>query len=66
MEDKTENEIECDRCNGTGYLYMRFMGGDYVRYVHEPSMGLKVYCHKCFGSGVVNWIENIFGRRDFS
>lgn len=60
--DEQEQLVPCDLCNGSGYLYMCVSDGE-LKVKLDPTIGLKVYCHKCFGHGVLNWIEYIFGKQ---
>jgi DnaJ-class molecular chaperone len=47
-------EQTCLECNGTG-----------KRWITKNATHMHVQCYKCFGRGtiLVNWIENIFGRK---
>jgi len=46
-----QGEIICDECNGSG------------GYRQKPINSFLV-CKKCLGSGKLNWVENIFGKRE--
>ena len=47
MED--ESLVVCNKCNGTGTLGQH----------HSPFPQL---CHKCWGIGKLDWVENIVGK----
>jgi len=49
-----EGEIICDRCNGTGDAGDNKFPGAWRSW--EPT------CNKCWGTGKLNWIENVFGK----
>jgi len=48
-----EGELICDKCNGTGQS---------IEELTETSKKW-TWCSKCYGSGKVDWIDNIMGRR---
>jgi hypothetical protein len=49
-----EGEIFCDRCNGSGDAGDNKFPGAWRSW--EPT------CSKCWGTGKLNWIENVFGK----
>ncbi len=49
MESSKTIDYICERCNGTGQLLDQFL---------EERM-----CYRCYGEGKLNWIENIFGKK---
>jgi hypothetical protein len=48
------DNIICDECNGKGNV--PFKNQDILNDFHR--------CKKCRGLGKLNWIENIFGRKE--
>jgi DnaJ-class molecular chaperone len=46
---KTVNYI-CEKCNGTGQIFDRFTLKERM-------------CYRCNGEGKLNWIDNIFGKK---
>lgn len=53
-----EGEVECDRCKGT-----RSTKHHNLRTI---SYNLVTMCPKCFGTGKLDWIEVVTGKRGFS
>jgi len=51
--DLKAGEIECPKCNGTGHDV-------------EDKKHFYIWCEKCQGSGKVNWIEAIVGKKKSS
>ena len=50
--DLEENEFLCDECNGLGLLP-----------INDPNIFNRKICEKCKGSGVLNWVERVFGKQ---
>ena len=55
MVDLKEDKIVCDKCRGTGRTEVR---RNHLNYDY-----LTGTCHKCFGKGKLDWIENITGAK---
>ena len=47
--------IICDKCNGTKSIPL-----------NPPRAIVEQQCPKCKGTGYVDWIENIVGKKNFS
>jgi len=52
-----EGEEFCDKCKGKGTIPLERIKSSYDPY----RQGL--VCHKCFGTGVLDWIEKAMGKR---
>ena len=50
----------CDKCNGNGDIYIQYVT------IHDKVVDDKKICDKCKGTGEVNWIENIFGKQEWT
>lgn len=48
----------CDECNGTGEIET------IVGFPNGTQFCRKDICKKCNGDGKLNWIENIFGKKE--
>jgi DnaJ-class molecular chaperone len=44
--------MKCDKCNGEGF-------GDWEI---KDNYKVRIACRKCFGSGEIDWLENIIGK----
>jgi hypothetical protein len=47
-------EVECDRCDGTGFRPPKSEDGETFARI----------CPKCCGEGKLDWLENICGKKD--
>lgn len=52
--------MKCDICNGEGFY---FGSGEFVENI-KHIIPVKLTCKKCQGQGTVNWVENIFGKKE--
>lgn len=52
-EDLEEGELICNKCEG---------GGSWPRLFLEEEQAQYYRCPKCYGSGIVDWIEQICGK----
>ena len=52
-----ENEYICDKCGGTGRV------NNFNPYHPYYSHRRKVFCPMCQGTGKLDWIENIVGKK---
>jgi hypothetical protein len=65
-EKLEDGDVICKSCNGTGIEEIK---NEYVEYydrgfVHKvPSLSSIVFCKKCLGSGKLDWIENVTGKK---
>ena len=50
MDGFDNNDIICDKCQGTGKSF-------------DCALAF-VLCEKCNGEGKLNWVENIFGKNN--
>lgn len=53
-----DGEEFCDICKGKGTVYT-----DRVKLSYDPYRK-DLVCHKCFGTGVLDWIEKAMGKKD--
>lgn len=53
--DLKEGEVICNKCEGGGSWPQLFMKKEQAAYYR---------CPKCYGSGKLDWIENITGKPD--
>ncbi len=56
MKNIKDGEIECDNCEGRGQFF----------YPAKSITGSSHYskCSKCKGTGKLDWVENIVGKKD--
>ena len=55
MEKLTLGEVKCKKCKGKGLVK-----------VNALKNKLECMCPKCFGTGKLDWIEVVIGKRGFS
>ena len=53
-----ESEHICDKCGGTGRINTYSPYNSYIR-----ARRRKVFCPMCQGTGRLDWIENIVGKK---
>ncbi len=53
-----KGEVKCDKCKGKGKIPAK----DHPR-VYISTEGSLFECPKCFGTGKLDWVENIVGKR---
>ena len=59
MGTEEATKIICDKWNGEGIISSRI--DDYDPLIDEDAYVASI-CYKCYGHGVVDWIENIVGK----
>jgi len=57
MEKLKLGEMKCSKCNGTCFIYAK----DHSKGIRHFA-GQKIKCDKCYGTGKLDWIENIVGK----
>lgn len=64
MDKLTLGEVKCKKCKGEGrVIYNKLI----VKEVNSLlSSSLECMCPKCFGTGKLDWIEVVTGKRGFS
>jgi len=55
MDKLILGEVKCKRCRGEGLVRVNVRQDD-----------LRCMCPKCFGTGKLDWIEVVVGKRGFS
>jgi DnaJ-class molecular chaperone len=55
--DTADGEEFCDKCKGKGTIPVNRIKLSYDPYRQD------LVCHKCFGTGVLDWIEKAMGKR---
>ena len=53
----SDGQEYCSKCSGEGVNERRK-----IQWIDRPKK--KLICDKCFGSGVLDWIEKITGKED--
>lgn len=56
MNKLKPGEVKCEKCKGTGYN-LKAPDNNIPRYQKLPP------CPKCHGSGKLDWIENVVGKK---
>lgn len=54
---------KCKKCNGKGYKTLWIL--DREPFGKRKFKKLKEICPVCKGEGNLNWVENLFGKKDF-
>jgi hypothetical protein len=55
-----DSEILCDKCKGE-----RFFSNEVKNSLGETIAIDSYFCYECFGTGKLDWIETIIGKRPF-
>lgn len=55
MKKLTLGEVKCKKCGGKGLVA-----------VNDLPKPLECMCPKCFGTGKLDWVEVVVGKRGFS
>jgi len=58
MTELKTGEIKCDKCNGSGIYVKEF---EY----RVPGEKIMTACDKCCGTGKLDWIEVVVGKKIF-
>jgi hypothetical protein len=62
MIELKEGEYICKKCKGKKFIYKTYK----FHMNNEPIQtgGRKVSCKECNGTGKIDWVQNIVGKRD--